>query len=243
MGLLVQTTENAQISERPESRPGLTLRGRGLHALDLFCGAGGATKGLQRAGFHVTGIDIKPQPRYCGDVFIQADALAPPVDLSRFDLIWASPPCQHFTNGAPARMRKGKVYPNLISETRELLAGHPATILENIIKAPVRPDLVLHGHMFGLRVIRRRKFELSFDWPGLVPPLPRGLLRQGYVCVTGNGTPKGVREMGLPDASADNVRDAMGIDWMTRAEVSQAIPPAYSEYIARAFLAQQRAAA
>lgn len=57
-------------------------------ALDLFCCAGGASKGLQRAGFHVTGVDIKPQPRYCGDAFHQADALTFPLD--GFDFIWAT---------------------------------------------------------------------------------------------------------------------------------------------------------
>jgi DNA (cytosine-5)-methyltransferase 1 len=29
--------------------------------LDLYCGAGGASKGYQRAGFYVVGVDINPQ--------------------------------------------------------------------------------------------------------------------------------------------------------------------------------------
>lgn len=208
-----------------------------LRALDLFCGAGGASRGLQLAGFHVTGVDIRPQPRYAGDAFMQADALRPPFDLARFDFIWASPPCQRFTNGAPARMAKGADYPDHIAATRALLAGHAFTVIENILGAPVRPDLVLHGHMFpGLRVIRRRKFELSWGGLHLVPPLPKGLLREGFVCVVGKGTPQGIRKMGLPNATAGNRRDAMGIAWMTQKELAQAIPPAYSEFIGRAAL-------
>lgn len=49
--------------------------------LDLFCKAGGATKGYQRAGFYVVGVDIEPQPHYCGDEFVQADALLGVVDM------------------------------------------------------------------------------------------------------------------------------------------------------------------
>lgn len=86
-------------------------------ALDLFCGAGGATKGLQRAGFHVTGVDNRPQPRYCGDAFHQADALTFP--LEGFDFIWASPPCQAFTS--LRFMPTAKAHPNLIPQTRARL--------------------------------------------------------------------------------------------------------------------------
>lgn len=119
-----------------------------------------------------------------------------------------------------------------------MLAGY-LSVIENVMKAPVRPDLVLHGHMFGLKVIRRRKFELSWDGWQLLPPCPKGLLRQGFYTVTGHGTPKGVREMGLPDYRAEDVKAAMGIDWMRMrepAELSQAIPPAYAEFIGRAAL-------
>jgi DNA (cytosine-5)-methyltransferase 1 len=104
-----------------------------MRALDLFSGAGGATCGLQQAGFHVTGVDLKPQPNYCGDLFVQADALdyLKGVDLSRFDFIWASPPCQAYTSlrHAPGRHRNA----DLIGPTRELLirSGLP-WVIENV---------------------------------------------------------------------------------------------------------------
>lgn len=209
-----------------------------MKALDLFCGAGGATKGLQQAGFHVTGIDNRPQPRYCGDAFIRADALNPPVDLAEFDFIWASPPCQLFTNGATARMAKGAKYINLIPETRALLAEHPITVIENVMGAPLRADLILHGHMFDLKVIRRRQFELSWNQCFLVPPLPRGLLRDGFVCVAGVGTPSGVIAIRSEGDSLAKRRAAMGIDWMDAYRLSQAIPPAYAEFIGREAIQQ-----
>lgn len=193
--------------------------------------------GLHRAGFDVVGVDIEPQPHY-PFTFVQGDALRPPFDLFSFDFIWASPVCKRYTDGAPARMAKGAVYPDQIPEVRAMLKGHPCWAIENVMKAPLRPDIVLHGHMFPeLKVIRRRKFEVSWG-ATLTPSLPKGLLREGYFCVVGNGTPKGVREMGLPDYTAAQIRVAMGIDWMTKAELCQAIPPPYAEFIGRLALEQ-----
>lgn len=212
-------------------------------ALDLFCGAGGATKGLQLAGFHVTGVDIKPQPRYCGDAFVQADALAPPFDLASFDFIWASPPCQAFSAANPLTNHK---HPNLIPQTRALLAGSGAvTCIENVPGAPLRADLVLDGTMFpGLRVIRRRHFELSFPAPLLLGFPSAGLVgMHGWACPTGGDNSSHVRasrkRWGLPIRDSNEKRaECMGIDWTTkRQEVANAIPPAYSEFIGRAALA------
>jgi DNA (cytosine-5)-methyltransferase 1 len=205
-------------------------------ALDLFCKAGGASMGLHRAGFEVVGVDIEPQPRYPFE-FHQANALTYP--LHGFDFIWASPVCKRWTDGATARMVNGGFeYPNQIAPIRARLEERGGLwAIENVIRAPIRADIILHGHMFGLKVIRRRKFELSWDAFDLVPPLPRGLLREGFVCAVGNGTPSGVREMGLENYTVARVRDAMGIDWMNRDELSQAIPPAYGEYIGRAAMA------
>lgn len=210
-----------------------------LCAVDLFCGAGGATKGLQRAGFHVTGIDIKPQPRYCGDYFIQADALNPPIRLQDFDFIWASPPCQHASSAAESHRQRGKVYPDLIEPTRRLLAsGRTKTIMENVPQAAIRADAVLDGTMFpGLKVIRRRHFESNFSIPLLLGFDASGYIaRHGWSCVVGNGRKSGIPKEANAWHTVAAKRLAMGIDWMNGYELSQAIPPAYSEYIGRAAL-------
>src|SRR5579864_7523043 len=122
-------------------------------ALDLFCGAGGATKGLQMAGFHVVGVDIKPQPRYCGDEFHQADAVT--FSLEGFDFIWASPPCQQFT---PLRARQEwKEYPDHVDAIRQrLMESSVDYVIENVPGAPLGYWITLCGSMFGLRTYRHR---------------------------------------------------------------------------------------
>ena len=151
-------------------------RARRLSALDLFCGAGGVARGLMQAGFHVTGVDIEGQPNYCGDIFVQADALdyLATADLSRFDLIWTSPPCQKFTSmrHAPGT----KIHLDLVAPTRELLqrSGKP-WVIENVVGAPLVKPTRLCGSMFGLRapdgagLQRHRLFETSFP---LAAPSP-----------------------------------------------------------------------
>ncbi len=208
-------------------------------ALDLFCSAGGATRGLQQAGFHVTGVDIKRQPRYVGDLFVQADALKPPFDLNQFDLIWASPPCQAYSVSSVFERQKGVEYPDLMEPTRALLASAPClTVIENVVGAPMRRDVILDGTMFGLKVIRRRVFEAS--WYFLQPSSriqPNLVALYGYSCVVGGGRCSGAPKAANAWHTERAKRAAMGIDWMTRKELSQAIPPAFSEFIGRAALA------
>lgn len=205
-------------------------------ALDLFCGAGGATKGLQRAGFHVTGIDHKPQPRYCGDHFIQADALAPPVKMEDFDFIWASPPCQAYT---ALKGLTNKEYPKLVPMVREMLeqTGVP-WVIENVVGADLQNPISLCGSSFGLGVWRHRLFEMSHP-PLFTPPCAHHLVREP-IDVTGTGGPfNGARAApgggtSRKPRNLEHAREVMGIDWMNRAELAQAVPPMYAEFIGQA---------
>ena len=208
-----------------------------MRALDLFCCAGGATKGLQRAGFHVTGVDIAPQPRYCGDVFHQADALTFPLD--GFDFIWASPPCQKYTAAAPLQK---KHHPDLIVPIRQrLIASGIPYVIENVPGAPLIDPFTLCGLTFGLNVKRHRLFEAPF--PVLTHSCPKGhpgdwlivfgwsALRRSRGAGTGPKKDRGkTKGHSVPHAEAC---EAMGIDWMNRRELSESIPPAYSEFIGR----------
>jgi len=220
-----------------------------LQALDLYCGAGGATRGLQDAGFHVTGVDCKPQPRYPGDRFIEGDALAfDPVALRAFDLIWASPPCQAHT--ALKDMHNPHPHVDLIGATRRLLAasGRPY-VIENVVGAPLVDPFMLCGSSFeleaaGRELRRHRLFETSFP---VTAPLcchsGRPVLGVYGAHVRDRRRPPGVNHVSGSNLPIAVGREAMEIDWMTGEELSEAIPPAYAEFVARAFLRSRKAAA
>lgn len=198
--------------------------------LDLFCGAGGAGRGYQQAGFHVTGVDLHPQPRYAGDVFIQGDALEYlAAHGHEYDAIHASPPCQSYS---VTRTLHTNTYPDLVAPVRQLLkaTGKPYAI-ENVPGAPLHNALTLCGTMFGLRVIRHRLFETNppiYFPPALCNHVHKTAKRgeydrgqHGYITVAGHN-------FNVPFA-----RLAMGIDWMTRDELAESIPPAYTEWIGK----------
>lgn len=217
--------------------------------LDLFCGEGGASEGYRRAGFDVLGVDLSPMPRYPGNV-VQADALellrayangySP---LGRFDLVHASPPCQGYSVMSECRPGLADEYPKLIGPVRGLLAMWGVNyVIENVPGAPLRNATVLCGSQFGLYgewndekvVLRRhRLFEATFTIPDAGPHTCDSYLT---VPVYGNGAPGNRPEFRGPGFEALR-KQVMGIDWMTRAGLSEAIPPAYAEHVGLAFRA------
>lgn len=200
-----------------------------MKLLDLFCGAGGATRGYQLAGFYVAGVDIKNQPHYIGDEFHQADALEYlAAHGHRFDVIHASPPCQVYSVAGRQWRKAGKKYPDLVESTRKLLikTGKPY-IIENVRGAPLINPIILNGPQFGMRLRRTRLFETSFPLPLILrPPEERSNFRMGRPVREGDViVPVG------HFSNVDYARRVMGIDWMTGKELTQAIPPAYTKFL------------
>jgi DNA (cytosine-5)-methyltransferase 1 len=204
--------------------------------LDLFCGAGGAAMGYYRAGFtDITGIDNRPMPRYPFK-FIQADALEYLAEHgTEYDVIHASPPCQAYSMAGQQWRASGKEYPDLIAQTRELLikTGKPY-VIENVPGAPLINPTVMNGALFGLNLRRTRCFETSYPVPLLLMPTQRkSKFRMGRPIVEGDDiTPVG------HFSNVSYAKRQMQIDWMTQAELAQAIPPAYTEWIGRQLMAR-----
>ncbi|HTE70458.1 MAG TPA: DNA cytosine methyltransferase [Actinomycetes bacterium] len=200
--------------------------------LDLFCGAGGAAMGYHLAGFDVVGVDIAPQPHYPFE-FHQADAKWFPLD--GFDVIHASPPCQPFT---AYRRRGGGVgdrYPDLIAWAWARLdqAGVPY-VIENVEGAPLRDPVKLCGTGFALDVQRHRLFEASFPLLGV--PCAHGRNAPRFPQATNRANKRRTVEVGVWRIPLPIQQAAMGIDWMTLEELSQAIPPAYTRFIGEQLL-------
>jgi DNA (cytosine-5)-methyltransferase 1 len=219
--------------------------------LDLFCGAGGAAMGYSRAGFEVVGVDLHPQKRYPFE-FHQGDALEFLAEHGGpFDAIHASPPCQaHSCLRHMPNTRKD--HPHMIEPTRAaLLAIARPYVIENVVGAPLIDPLLLCGTMFGLvmgdgELRRHRLFESSIPLctPGCCQHTASrtigvygnsGGRRRYTVVITGHSGEHSNRDW-TPRVSVTQAREAMGIDWMTFAELAQAIPPAYTEFIGRQLL-------
>jgi DNA (cytosine-5)-methyltransferase 1 len=213
-----------------------------MRLLDLFCGAGGASMGYHLAGFDVVGVDIAPQKRYPFE-FIQGDALEYCTKHGHeFDVIAGSPPCQQYSVTAPLSVGN---HPRLVETTREAMraTGRPY-IIENVPGSPLVNPLKLCGTMFPeLRVIRHRLFECSpvVWWP---PGQCQHWGRCGHFRLRNNQGKRVIQSFENCDFLsvaghgyiANDGRKAMGIDWMVRKELSQAIPPAYTEWLGRRFL-------
>ncbi|MFC9610407.1 DNA methylase [Streptomyces sp. NPDC056938] len=232
----------------------MTIRrahGRRPRVLDLFSCAGGAAKGYERAGFEVDGCDIVERPNYPfpyhrGDALEYLAHLITTGEIRRYTVVHASPPCQAgcaLTVGTNASQGWGGTHVDLVAPTRELLdrTGLPYVIEQPNGRAKIRKDLSLCGEMFGLGVLRHRNFELG-GWATARPAHPKhrgyvrgyrhGVYRHGpYVAPYGSGGGK---------ATVPEMQEAMGIGWTdVRKELTEAIPPAYSEFIGRAFLASR----
>lgn len=211
-------------------------------ALDLCCGAGGATRGLQNAGFHVTGVDLVRSPRYVGDAFIQADIFDVNYDALDFDFVWASPTCKGYC--AMKSMHNAREHPMFVGETRELLKRlERPYALENVKGAPLIDPITLCGTQFGLHdhefeLQRHRPIETSFPMFHLQCRHERPVLGVYGDHVRDRRRRPGSHARGLADPPVDQAKRLMGIDWMTLKELSQAIPPPYSEFIGREALRQ-----
>jgi DNA (cytosine-5)-methyltransferase 1 len=198
-----------------------------VRALDLFCGAGGASMGLSMAGFEVYGVDINQYDQYPFK-FTQSNALD--VDLSGYDLVWASPPCQAFTS---YKNRPNHVAPalNLIPEVRKKLKSWGGLyIIENVPKAPLEDPITLCGSMFGLDVKRHRIFETNF--PVAQPKCQHKVWTRRFPNSTNRSNLRYTVEVGVWRIPLEVQQAAMGIDWMSKERLSQAIPPAYSKFLA-----------
>ena len=205
--------------------------------LDLYSCAGGAGFGYDLAGFDVTGLDKEPQPNYPFRL-IQGDALEVLADrsfMAQWDAVHSSPPCQHKALATLSQRLAGADYPDLIGPTRDLLLANfdGPWVMENVPGAALRPDIRLCGCQFGLTLPgvgylkRERWFETS--WRGFYLEMPHR--HTGHaISIAGHGTPAWMRAK-TGHIGVAEWRQVMQIDWTTRAELTEALPPAYTEFV------------
>lgn len=201
--------------------------------------------GYSQAGCTVWGVDIDPQPHY-PFTFLQTDA----IELLQRDMGWvrdnfnmihASPPCQHYS--VLRAIHKDIDYPDLVGVVRALLdQSHLPYIIENVAGAPLNYPIMLCGTMFGKKLFRHRYFEIGRSGHKINIPILEHVshVKQGLKAPKTSRAPdysKGeVHSVYGHFSGVEAAREEMGIDWMNRDEMAQAIPPYYTRYIAEQLL-------
>lgn len=217
-----------------------------MRLLDLCCGAGGSAVGYHRAGFEVTGVDIVRQPHYPFP-FVQADALTYP--LEGFDVVHASPPCQRFSTATSERRHR---HTDLVTPMLERLAELEVPwLLENVPGAPLPSPVTVCGAAMGCATVdddgtplvlrRHRLFASNVPLSAPTCACARARLDGAVVAGIYGGGPERRSAAGRERVKGRNgytppahVRHRLaGIEWMTRRELSRAIPPAYTEHLGR----------
>jgi DNA (cytosine-5)-methyltransferase 1 len=216
-----------------------------VRLLDLFCGAGGASVGYQRAGFDVVGVDIAPQPNYPCELW-QGDAIAYLMCVDEdggFDAIHASPPCQHYSQMSLCRPGLQETYPDLVAPVRKWLRriGLPY-VMENVVGAPLENPIQICGSGLGMPLQRHRLFESNVALWGVPCAHGQNEWNPAYKAATGR-TKRRVPVIGEWRIPMHLQEEAMGIDWMSDVELNEAIPPAYTEWIGTQLLRAIGAAA
>jgi DNA (cytosine-5)-methyltransferase 1 len=216
-----------------------------MRLLDLFCGAGGASRGYADAGFEVVGIDIQPQPNYPFE-FIHDDAVGFLMEYrgEGFDIIHASPPCQAHSTVSGRAKKNGKTFPNLIPLTRTWLeATERPYVIENVVGAPLINPIRLCGSSFGLDIRRHRLFESNI--PLMALPCDHSWQTPRFQSLDAKMAKRGqlATVVGVHGncnyAGEFPIRcQAMGINWMTNAELVESIPPAYTRFIGEQLIDQ-----
>ena len=214
--------------------------------LTLFGGGGGDAEGYRRAGFRVIGVYIEDHSRAFAWIGCEFHRMDWREGLRRFGrlaaAVHASPPCQRYSRASICRPGLAGRYPYLIAPVRTALqaTGKPY-VIENVEGAPLTDPVMLCGSMFGLRaefpgrgtvgLQRHRLFESN------VPLAAAGGCRHELraLRVFGHGRPGNSDLTGPGYAQAS--RDVMGIWWMTRDQLNEAIPPAYAEHVGRQLMA------
>ena len=224
-----------------------------MRALDLFCGGGGVCEGLQRLGLDVTGIDNDPscERNYPG-TFRLGDATAiTAAEMAEYDLVWASPPCQLFSRASRIASRRAR-HDDLLTPLRKpLMESGVEWIIENVVGAPMRPDVRINGPLVGLmRIVRERWFDVSrLPRYWCQPPLPSAAYswESGEMCcvTTSMSSPSHYyarKRRGLSGRIPKReAMEVMGISHdMTIRQIGEAVPPAFAAHVGRLVIDGQR---